>query len=266
MKGGGKIMEHNFIFNGVSSETYGVMCVYFGSASDTYSAGIQTDLETEYNVRKKSFDIISHKYSAPLSFKIQIINKDGSKIDSDQERQLKNWLCVQGTYKELQFDDAELYGIKYNVIFTNPQVIVIGRTMGLEFTVTADTPWGYSPDIIKRVTLAANGSFILNIQSDENSYIYPYLTIKILEAGNFTLTNSTEQEKKIFTVNNCAVNEVLTVDCSIPYIETTISSHSVYSDFSKYFIRLINGKNKLTTNLPCEIMVKYNEVRKVGVH
>ena len=63
-------MDKHFIFNGICSEEYNLICGFVGGNSDNFfSAGCQTDLQTESNYNGSVHYIISNKY---IDIKINI--------------------------------------------------------------------------------------------------------------------------------------------------------------------------------------------------
>ena len=256
----------SFVFDGVDSASYGIAVVYFGSLESSYSAGDQTELKLETYGNGNKWSIVSQKYSEPISFKMQIINKDGSEITREKERALKKWLCRQGTFHWLQFT-MEDECICYRANFSNPQLLPVGKVVGMEFTVTTDSPHGYSSTIKKRFSFPAkNGNTNIFVNSDDYDYIYPLMKITVLSSGTLTLTNDNESDThNNFYLSNCIANETITIDSAIPCLESSVSSHDVFTDSNKRFPRLKQGKNKLTFSLPCKVEMEYRESRKVGV-
>lgn len=261
-------MFSNFIANNISSDSYGIMCVQFGSSSgsETVSAGGETELITEKTPRSNKFHIISQEYSKPQSFTFQVVNTDGSNIDAAKERSLKKWLCKRGVYFPFQIDDDRFNNIILEVNISNPQLIKVVGVVGMEFTVTCKSSFGHSPIIKKKYNIATNGQQIkLYIVNDDDDYIYPDVTIKVDEDCNLTITNSSELKHREFVINNLKADEEITILGSLPDIATSRINHAVWSDFNKRWLRFIDGTNILTVSNKCTIALSYSEPRKVGV-
>lgn len=261
-------MFSNFIADNISSDSYGIMCVQFGSTSgsETVSAGGETELITDKTPRSNKFHIISQEYSKPQSFTFQIVNIDGSNIDAAKERSLKKWLCKRGEYFPFQIDDDRFHDVILEVNISNPQLIKVVDSVGMEFTVNCKSSFGYSPIIKKKSDITTNGQQIkLFITNDDDDYIYPDMVIKANEDCNLTIANSTEVAHREFVINNLKANEEITILGSLPDISTSRTNHAIWSDFNKRWLRLIDGTNILTVSNKCTITLSYSEPRKVGV-
>lgn len=261
-------MFSNFIFDEEASDIYGVRCVSFNSSNgaNVVSAGCETDLVIEKANRSHKFYITKQEYTSPMTFNFQIVNYDGSTITPEKESTLKKWLCKRGGYKWFQLEDDRYTEVQYEAIIYNPKIIDVGGVKGMEFTVSTNSPFGYSPTMNKTYSITdTNKTIGFYINTDEDDYIYPTVTITMAQAGNLTIANSTEVANRNFTLNNVTVGEVITLNNELPHISSS-TSHDVYKDFNKNWIRLIDGKNTLTFNLNCTVKIEYKEVRKVGVY
>lgn len=261
-------MFSNFIFDEISSEIFGIICVKFGTTTgaDTISGGGETELNTQKTPHCSKFHITEQEYSKPLSFNFQIVNKDGSDIDENKERSIKKWLCKRGEYHKLEIDNIRFNNVWFLANISNSQLLVVSDVVGMEFTVTCDAPYGYASSLPKNYNITTSNQQInLYIDNDDDSLIYPDLSITILENCNFTITNSTEPLHRIFSINNAKVNEVITIKGCIPDIETSLASHNIWKDFNKRWLRFKDGLNTLTVSNKCNITLSYNEARKVGI-
>ena len=261
-------MFSNFVFDGISNEVYGIICVKFGTTSgaDTVSGGGETELNTEKTPHSSKFHIASQEYSKPLSYTFQVINKDGSDIDENKERSIKKWLCKRGEYRKLEIDNIRYNNKWFLANITNPQLLVVSDVVGIEFTVACNAPFGYASSLPKKYNIAANNQQIkLYIDNDDDSCIYPDLEITVLENCNLNITNSTEPLHRVFTINNVKANEVITIKGDIPNIQSSLASHNIWKDFNKRWLRFADGLNTLTVSNRCNITLSYNEPRKVGI-
>lgn len=256
-----------FIFDGKSSESYHVIAVFFDRKPDTkYPAGTSTDLFTFFNKRAGTFDIVEQNYSEPMRFTLQIINKDGSDFDTIKERDIKKWLCKRGVYSWLQINLPGYETIFWNVNIANPQVLYVGKVVGMEFECTLNAPFGYSPLVKKEFKITNNQkSFSLYLDTDEDNYIYPYMELNMSGFGNLKITNSSEMEHREFSLENVVAGEKIILDNGLPDIYSSQNGHNIYGDFNKHWIRLAPGNNTLTFNLNCSVLLQYREIRKVGV-
>lgn len=243
------------------------MAVTFGNSSnDSYSAGMQTELTTYLNKRNGTFDITEQNYSEPISFTLQIVNKDFADFNVIREREIKNWLCKRGVYSWFNVDVPGYEQIFWKMNIFNPKLKYLGQVIGMEFECTLDSPWGYSPLIKKTFQITnSNKNIALYINSDEDEYIYPLMTIKMNSYGTLEIKNSTEVEHRIFSLVNTVVGETIMLDNNTPDILSSQNGRNIYNDFNKHWIRLVNGQNILTSNLNCDITFEYREIRKAGL-
>jgi hypothetical protein len=261
-------MYSNFIADKQSSESYGVICVRFGTVSgeEIISGGSETELKVEKTPRSSDFHIVSQEYTNPISFKFQIINEDGSNIDEVKERVLVKWLCKRNIYYNFQILDERFFNLIYKVNISNHQLIKVGNVVGMEFNVNCKSPFAYTNPIVKTFNITSINQHIkLLINNDNDDYIYPNIVITSNTSGDLTITNSTEIEYHEFTIKNLSNGEIIKINGSIPDIETNLTGHSIWSDFNKHWIRFTDGLNELSFNNLCTINITYSEPRKVGV-
>jgi len=261
-------MFSKFIFDEMSSDIHDILCVKFGSSTgeQIVSAGSETDLSVEKAKRNNKFYIVNQSYSNPMSLTFQIVNTDGSSITPEKESTLEKWLCKRGVYKWFQLEDDRYANVCYEANISNPKLIDVGDVKGMEFTLTTNSAFGYSPILTKKYTITdLNKSIGFYINTDENDYIYPTVIITMVQAGILEITNSTEVANRKFTLNNVKVGEIISIDNELPDISSS-TSHDVYKDFNKHWLRFIDGKNSLIFNLNCTVIIQYREIRKVGVY
>lgn len=260
-------MYADFSFNGIGNDEYGVMCVSFESPGRKIYSGQTTQLNTQLSGDGREFEIYDQKYSEPMSFTFQIVNKNGSNITQEQERYLNKWLCHRGEYSWMFIQEPRYSDIYFKAIISNPRVIVISDVVGLEYTVTTSSATCFSDeyDYIASLTKADN-SIELYLFNDDECVIYPYMEITLQEAGNFILKNSAETNSSNYLeIKNIAKGEIITIDSELPSISSS-TSHDVWNDFNKFWFRLYDDYNKLTANLACTINIKYRETRRLIVY
>lgn len=260
-------MFDRFIFDNIPCNEYGVTCVSFSSPGMETISAQESELETEKSIRGDIFHITSHEYIKPLTFTIQIVNKDFSPISAIQERALKKWMCQRGKYKPFCIYDKRYADTWFFANINNPKSIYICDTVGLEFTVTTNAPFGFSDIRNKRWILEGNDTIKdLYVDNDEELPIYPTLTITTSAPGTLNLTNqSLVDVPNTLTIDNCVADEVLTLECGYPHISSSIPSHKVFDDFNKFWLYLVDGYNRIAVSIPCTIELQYREYRKVGI-
>lgn len=260
-------MFERFIYDNIPCNEYGVTCVSFSSAGLQTISAQESDLETEKSIRGDIFHITSQNYTKPLTYTIQIVNKDFSPISAVQERTLKKWLCQRGKYKPFCIYDKRYADVWFFANINNPKSIYICDTVGLEFTVTMNAPFGFSDIRDKRWIMAQNDIIEdLYVDNDEELPIYPTLTITMNALGTLNLTNqSLVDVPNTLIINNCVAGEVIILECEYPHISSSIPSHKVFDDFNKFWPYLVDGYNRITVDIPCTIELQYREYRRVSI-
>ena len=112
-----------------------------------------------------------------------------------------------------------------------------------------------------------NEPFVVYNLSDEIKNIRPYIEVRFEEAGDFILINTMDNLST--EVKNVSENEVITFYGRYENIISSLPEHIVADDFNYHYPIIGNTKNsninKYTTNLNCEITIKYSPIIKVGM-
>lgn len=256
------IQETNFIFDGKSSDMYEIIMVDFDTP--TASNDEETSLLTAKSASSDKWDLYGVEYSSPLTSKITIVNKDGTYVNSDKQRELKKWLCKH-RYSWFQVDQADLSNIYYRCILNNPQMVNIGRMNGgISFTMTCDSPYAWSQEMSAEYAVTNDtGSFIFNHVSDIDEYILcPVVTITSNIAGTIEIINTSDSSRKV-KIENCTVGEVITLDGTLDKISSS-NGRVVLNSWNKKFLEMIEGGNNLTINGNCTVKLTYRLPRRVG--
>lgn len=260
-------MLSDFTFNGVGNDEYGVICVAFDAQTKNNYSGQKTDLKTELSGDGRRFEIYDQKYSEPMSFNFQIVNKDMTSITPEQERYINKWLCSKGKYSWMFIQESRYADIYFEAVISNPQVIDVAGVFGLEYTVTTSSAVCFSDEHDDSVVLTSDdNSFELFLFNDDECYVYPKIEITFAESGDFQLKNTMDNEDYFFEVKGVAAGETITFDNEIPLIESSSTSHDVWNDCNKKWFRLFDGENTVSTNLACTMNFKYRETRRLIVY
>lgn len=268
-------MYGSFSFNGRSSESFDLMIVKFNSKTlNDYSAGTQTDFETESNYDGSKWYSISNKYKEPLKFEIQLsknlCNKSNEDMyfTRDEVRAITSWLCSPCDYKPFSVNDEFYYGMNFQAKFINPQYLTVGNQIcGLELIIMFERPYALSDDIKNSKTFTNTGDMIVFNHSDEfNKCLYPQkITITALSDGNIIIHNDNENQYIYTEFKDCKSGEVITMNCEDRIISSTNTSPHIMERFNKNWIRLSHGKNIFTITGNCNVEFQYKEIRRIGV-
>lgn len=264
-------MKGNFVFDGKTSEEFGIMACYFSSISDEYDAGLKTELDTVTNLDGSETFIINNNYKESITFTLEISKNPCSSnkmiFTKDELRAIVSWLCNPVKYCEFQINEEFYSDETFYVIMTNPKYKIInGEVYGLSLTVNCNHPYGLSAWNTHKHTINGSGTFMIRNYSDEsNKSLYPEsIEIHVSSACDITIRNDRESEYYFTKFTGCNSGEVITMNSSHKTISTT-SSSGIMSRFNKNWIRLAYGINNFSVTGDCTIIIRFREVRKVGV-
>lgn len=262
----------DFVFDGQSLSDHGYMICSFDSLDiekvPVSSATFNTIKAPKSNKHKKT----SINYGDNLTTTLSICKKDCSGDDTymtaDDISEITRWLCRR-EYKKFHkiLDDKDMSHFNemyYEVQIVANKIVWHDEVLGMELTINNNSPYGYQDLPIKKTNCT---SFSVPVYSDEEGWIYPYVSIKTRASGNLILTNTTTRE--VTRINNCAANEVITFNQLVMQVTSNTSDHDLASNFNYNFPRLLNEYgnyiNNYTTNISCDIEVRYQGLRKVGI-
>ena len=256
----------DFLFDGKRASDFGLMICSFNGEIEAASGG-----EIEYNVSKTPGRDRFTSYGAQLNSVIEwsfSICKNPHRnsnmyFNQYEESNIMKWLLKTDGYKPFQFKQSGYEDIFYNVYFNLTPHQIGGQTVGFDLTATADCAYGFT-DVIKRKTsINSSTPLQLNIHSDINTYILPY--VKLDQSGDFYISNDNAQKQNISTTTFLgAKNKIpVTMDSDTDTIYGLINPQ----DFNWHFLRLVDGINIITTNSKSniEIEIQYREPRFVRI-
>lgn len=259
----------DFLFDGNRANDFGLMIGSFDSEISTATGG-----DIEYTVVKSPnsdrFEFYGSQLNTVITWEFSIIknpclNNDNCYFSQYEESQIAQWLLKQDGYRWFQFDQKGYEDIYYRVQINMIPHQIGGMTVGFDLTVVSDCGYGYSEEILKEYTLNKDKPIRLDIHSDINSYILPY--ISLTGSGKFYISNDSDllQNKsngKATELQLQNTTQAITMNSDTNII-TGISSAN---NFNWYFLRLVNGVNNITTNSNnIQIKIIYREPRRIIV-
>lgn len=277
----------DFEYNNEKLSDYGMMICSFSGAGDTQTVSSGADITFHQAKADGSshFQFYASTYDTAFTTTIQICkDPDHAKTQSetylspDEVSALQRWLCPKDGYHKFKTNQEEFETLYWNALFSSKQILIDGRTAGLELTMFTDAPYAYLdalPLEYECTPHPAEGEsspvFTIYDASDEIGYIQPDMEITILEEGDFSLSNSMESGQRRMLLKNCHPNEVIHIDGRHQIITSSLSTeeHNIAKDFNYFFPRIMNtyenNKNDFTVSLNCRISVSYSPVRKTGL-
>lgn len=262
---------NDFQFRNIKLSDYGCIMGHFDSVNLETITSPSITFNPVRIIGKNKFRNTTSYYENGISTIIEIC-KDPCKsknmvFATEEIRAIYKWLEVKKAC-ELRFLNNRYTGVFFMGTFTVNEIKLGERTYGFELTFTSTTPFALSDEIIINLNFT-NASTELKVinTSDDYSPVYPHLEITVKESGNLLIKNSLNSKNML--IKNCTVNEVITIDCDNQIISSSVSSHNIADDFNFSFFKLCQtfdtDINVITSSLKCEIKMKLNFPRKVGI-
>lgn len=260
----------DFVFNGQRASDYNLVICSFDGEYQPATGG-----EVEFDVVKPPendrYTFYGAQYDSVLEWNFSIIKNpckktyhDNFYFTNDEERAIYKWLQCRDGYHWFNFckeyEDAEvLYNVKINIA---PHFIG-GKTAGFDLTVTADSAFGYTPLQKKKAIINKSKPLILYIDTDTNNYLLPetYITgsgVFYISNDNDPVRNNSNGKASSFT----NVSGTIFMDS-----ENMILDGLSLDNFNGEFLRLVDGKNVISTNSSSNIVIEiyYREIRRIAV-
>lgn len=252
----------DFLFDNQRASDFGLMICSFDGGAETASGG-----EIEYNVVKTpnrdKYTFYGAQFDSVITWAFSICKNpcknDTLYFDQYEESMIAKWLLKTDGYKSFQFDQEGYEDVFYNVYINISPHQTAGKTVGFDLEVTSDCAYGFSDIITRKAVISSSAPLTLNVHSDINTYILPY--VKINGTGDFCINNDEDKSQKAAEIKNVSQEIIMDSDTDM------ISGIDSPNDFNWHFLRLVDGMNVITTNSGSgiEIEIRYREPRRVIV-
>lgn len=269
----------DFLFNNLRASDLGLMICSFDSSPEPASGG-----EIEYNVVKTPgrdrFTFYGSQFNSALEWNFSICKDPdlncSPAFTQYEESRIAKWLLRSDGYKPLQFLQEGYENIFYNVCFRIMPHQIAGETVGFDLTATSDCAYGFSELIKKTAVIKEGAPLELFLHSDVDTYILP--RVKVTGKGNFYISNDNDilqnvslQKETLFRNMPTDAEWKIIMDSDTDTILSVNSETnqtaplSNPNQFNWYFLRLVGGRNILSTNskLDVTIELQYREPRFV---
>lgn len=213
----------SFIFDGVSSETYGLM-IYFMDDESTKELSLGTDVDMiEDRLPKRISPIhygvdINKAMTFPLTFGSTEYLED---YDVDA---ILSWLTGHQQYKWLEFVDGDHY-VRYKCHLNNMKSIYInGLPVAFTCDVECDSQFGYEYPVVTNYSVNSSGIAIdYYNRSSYNGYIYPELRVDFEnDCNSLSIINESDNNRE-FKINYFDREVINTTNAEYIY-ETTLAT------------------------------------------
>jgi hypothetical protein len=238
--------------------------ITFNTVKNNHSSVHSVTSSSYENVYTTTFDIAKNICS---------INGDDIYFTPYETREVMKWLNRRGHHKFKPFDlDNQLEDIHYFGSCNVKPLPFGAETIGLRVTFTSNAPYAFAESVSTRSMLLQSGStFTLYGDSDEcEATIYPKTTIRCFADGELNIKNL--RTENIVSIKECINGETIILDgeYKIPLTDNEKHEKTLCSDFNYCYLDIevdeYDTENTYEVSLPCEIIVSYSPIRKVGVY
>lgn len=263
-------MRDGFIFDGRTSHDFSLIECRINDRGSIITSDIsKTDFQTFTPANSDINFYVSSKYPSVLTKTITVCQTENCQIVEfsleDIER-IQRWFCRDNGYYPFGFIREDSETILYDAKIDIQRIEIQEKIIGLTFTITTNSPYGYTPRKVKK-QLEANSSFVVADYSSKTGQIQPNLQIKCLASGNYSITTQHKSQKTNAMFLDCSRNEIITLT------DRCVLTSSLDRDMSNKFNyeypiianSLDDNRNIITVNNPCELTIEYKQMRKVGL-
>ena len=261
----------DFIYDGIQLSELGYIIAYLDGGSSL--GAVDTDSQRAFSNLSlfggKWQPVTVATYKDSLRFNFSVIknpcNGDNAEIPLEDIRVFKRWLN-RPDFHELRIIDDQFEGIFWKGSANVKEVHSSGVCVGFDVTFYTDRPFALADEVGLFGSATDDEEIIFMDVSDEIGRIYPEFIVKVLSAGDLTITNNRDSLPTV--VKNCSVNETITFS-KILQVTTDKATHNLSNDFNWHFPRIINDfdniENIFTFSLPVEYSIKYNPIVKAVI-
>lgn len=239
---------NTIVFNGVSSEEYGLMLVGKLDTSEQESGlvGPEISIVEDTIQRKLSPVFYTTQSENVLEFKLIFSVIDGHKeLDRYDLAAISGWLYGHTGYKRLSIQQSEMADFYYMALATEiePQFIS-GRIVGVIISFRCDAPYGYLDIRDDTIVSARETTYKYYNRSNLNSYYKPKMSITTDGDGDIVITNITTGETMISLSGLPVTSATIQIDSERQILTSTeIPNVYQYCDFN--FPAFVKGVNVL---------------------
>lgn len=261
----------DFIFDDAYLSDFGLIIGYLDTESNSISGG-EINLNVIQTPNRDRYTYFGRDFSSVLQWNFSIIKNPCNYTGGNQmyftqyeESEIARWLLKKDGYHWMRFEQNGYKDIWYNVMFDMTPHQINGKTIGFNLVVKSDCGYGFSSEVERNNLINSSTPFYLNINSDIDTYIYPY--IKITNGtGDFYIYNESDKMQTLSNNNQSnfyKISNTILMDSDNDIINGIDSPQN----FNWRFLRLLQGINVLKTNSETnlQISIKYREPRRVLV-
>ncbi len=239
----------SFIYDGVPSETYGLLIQDIDADAvnrSMASSAMEIAEKKIYRVPTPYFYGMTPSPKLEFSFSAY----SDSEMDASMFELASKWLFSSRQYKILQIDQYDMQDVIFYCIFQDAELARVGNLIqGFSATVLCNSPFAFkypkTTTYTYTVSVVDQTEIYYNTSDDSGSYLIPSQMIVTMNniSGGFTITNLDDDSRQV-SFTGLSADEVLTIS---PQFQTIQSSTGLLrlSNSNKKFLRLVPGVNRL---------------------
>lgn len=238
-----------FTYDGVFSGSYGLQMLDFNQEPVVETTVFSPTVNVNKPATLNRFFHNGITYNQPPQHSFSIVSEHI--IVDTLRREILSWLTGRSSFKELKIHQPDLEDYTYRCVFSDVQIIFInGDCHGFRVTAYFDSPYQYGqPTVVSLTGTGKEQTIIVNNKSDLlDEYVYPMVEFTVASPGtdnDICIINKTDNENREFSFKGLAENEHIIVDNELRHVTSDKASERL-SNFSKGWLRLKKGKNKLS--------------------
>lgn len=264
------LLGNRFVYDGINSSRYNLLILRIDTEGLTSAEGTVEYSSSFFPAQNKRYITGVSRENAPLEFEVEIIGEEG--YCSLHERAIKKWLFNSPSFKKLYIDPEDDKEAEYvsstikrqylECVFSNPQKIEYAEgTVGWRCTCMCSSTMA----IQEKIEVAVNSfgsDIILDVDTDIQDYVYPYLVITCGNAkSNITITNKSDNNRAM-QIKDATAKAVLYADCAVGTITNDSGAEYYNKLVDQKFLRLLPGENTLSvTGTVSSIKISWNNAR-----
>jgi hypothetical protein len=248
----------DFEYAGEASANYNLRVANFNnSMQNTSDIGPKIDILEAKVKHKYAPYFLGVEVNSKLTFPLTLVysnENEQAAIHKQELARISRWL-LKREYKQLKIIDEEYGSVVYNCIFTDMKRVDIGGfPYAIELTAVCSEPWGIVYKKIKK-TITTSETMKLRNHSSTDFPIFPFLSVKMLSVGDFSIKNINTGVESILT--SLSIDETFTIDFDRRLI---FGDRNLYENFNFKWFSLENLSHNdvlITANAEIELTIPY---------
>lgn len=241
----------SLIFDGISSEQFGLMVANIESSKQDSGSFQKFDIQEERIASRNTGLYYGTISNNPLSFSVSLVSRDDNRhFDRYDMALIAGWLTGKNGYKKLSFCQPDMEHIYFNCIVTEVESIEVGmHKIGCSVTFQCDAPYAYRH--MCPIVIRETNDYIYHNYSNLSGYYFPI--IKVETSGTELSIDNITDGSRFFLSGMPERNKEITIDCQ-NQVMVSSDGTNLYSmwniDATKQFPRFVRGDNHM--NIVCD--------------